>query len=175
MLNVNGAFWNMPSGKDNRKRNLIVTFTDKSGTYSNQKYTVLRAIDKIVATTNFYSVRNDACKLLPKVQDELKKHGVWKYITSLNVLRSYSGLVITADHDLTYISEEYTFKSYYMYKGEKRYTSGDKVRLVIVLKSMEKANGVTCDKSCKNKGSCATSPYSSAKYCQCKQYYQGNV
>ena len=164
----------MPSGKDNRKRNLIVTFTDKSGTYSNQKYKVLRAIDQIVAATNFYSVRNDACKLLPKVEEGLKKHGVWKFITSLNLLRTYSGLVISADNDLAYISEEYTFKSYYMYKGRKQ-TLYDKVRIVIVLKSIEKANGVTCDKPCKNQGSCATPPYSSAKYCQCKPYYQGTV
>ena len=59
----------MPSDKNERKRNLIVSFIDKSGTYSNQKYTVLNAIDDMVASTNFYSVRNDACKLLPKVRD----------------------------------------------------------------------------------------------------------
>ena len=124
----------MPSGKDNRKRNLIVTFTDKSGTYSNQKYKVLRAIDQIVAATNFYSVRNDACKLLPKVEEGLKKHGVWKFITSLKPPQNiqWPGF-ISADNDLAYISEEYTFKSYYMYKGRKQ-TLYDKVRIVIVLK-----------------------------------------
>ena len=69
VTNVNGAFWNMPNDKNERKRNLIVSFIDKSGTYSNQKYTVLNAIDKMVASTNFLSVRNDACKLLPRVRD----------------------------------------------------------------------------------------------------------
>lgn len=165
----------MPSGKDNRKRNLIVTFLDKSGTYSNQKYTVLRAIDQIVATVNFHTARNDACKQLPKIREGLKKHGVWKYVTSLNVLRSYSGLTINADNDLTYISEEYRLKSFYVRNGRKSVILHDKVRLVIVLRSIEMANGVTCEKSCRNGGSCATLPYSSAKYCQCKPYYQGTL
>ena len=107
-----------------------------------------------------------------KVRDELKKEGVWKYVTSLNILRQYDGLVFKADNDLAYISEEYTFKSHYMYKNQKRYLY-DKVRLVITLKSVEAAGGITCDKSCDNKGKCATPPYSSAKYCQCKPYFQG--
>ena len=171
--NVYGRFWNMPKDKNDRRRNLIVSFIDHKGTYSNQKYVVLKAIDNIVAKTNFFRERNDACKLLPKVEVELKKEGVWKYVTSLNILRNYDNLVVKADNDLTYISEEYTFKSYFTHQGRKQLAGNDKVRLVIVLKSMEEANGLGCGKSCNNKGSCRTLPYSHEQFCHCKPYFQG--
>ena len=165
----------MPGDQSDRKRNLIVSFIDQKGTYSNQKYVVLKAIDNMVAKTNFISEQNDACKLLPKVEVELKKEGVWKYVTSLNILRKYDDLVVTADNDLAYISEEYTFKSYITQQGRKELAGNDKVRLVIVLKSMEEANGLACDKSCNNKGSCKTLPYTHEKFCQCKPYFQGTT
>ncbi|CAB3986640.1 Transposon TX1 uncharacterized 149 kDa [Paramuricea clavata] len=167
VTNPYGSFWNMPADRNSRKRNLIVSFTDKYGTYSNQKLLVLKAIDQIAAKTNFYSVREDTCNLLHKLAEELNEEGVWKYVTSLNVLKEYDDLVITADNALTYINEEYTFQSHYMHKKQK-------VRLVITLKSMEIANGLTCNKSCDNQGSCRTQPYSSAQYCQCKPYFQGD-
>ena len=162
----------MPKDKNDRRRNLIVSFIDQKGTYSNQKYVVLKAIDNIVAKTIFLRERLDACKLLPKIEVELKKEGVWKFVTSLNILRNYDNLAVDADNDLTYISEEYTFKSYITRRGKKR-SENDKVRLVIVLKSMEEANRLACDKSCNNKGSCKTLPYSHEQFCQCKSYFQG--
>eukprot|EP00795_Rhopilema_esculentum_P012313 gene12313-biopygen2411 len=173
VTNVNGAFWNMPNDQNERKRNIIVSFTDKHGTYANQKYKMLNAIDEIIKSTNFYSVRNDAGKLLPKVREELKKEGVWKYVSSLNVLRKYDGLTIKADNALTYVSEEYTFQSHYMYEGRKQYLY-DKIRLVIALKSEEEASGNGCQLDCNRKGNCARFPYSSVQYCKCQHYYQGD-
>ena len=172
VTNPNGAFWNMPKNQNERKRNLIVSFTDKSGTYSNQKFLVLNAIDDLVAKTNFYSVRGDACNILPKVVQELGKRGVWKYITSLNVLRDYDALSILADNDLTFISEVYDIAYRYKHKKKDK-VKYDAIRLVIVLKSIEEANGVHCNLRCLNQGRCTTPPFSSEKYCQCTPYFQG--
>ena len=161
----------MPSGQSNRKRNLIVTFTDKNGDYSIPKNKVLTALDKVVDITSFYRTRQHACKMLPTVVQRLKELGAWKYVTSLNFLRSYSGLALAADNEMTYISRQYRFR-YINGDGNTKY---DYVHIVIVLASVQVANGVTCDKPCKNQARCATPPYSSAKYCQCKPYYQGTV
>ncbi|CAB4022586.1 ---NA---, partial [Paramuricea clavata] len=158
---------------DERKRNLIVSPVDKDGTYTDQKYQVINALDYIVRYTNFIDEHSNACKLLPAIIRKLKARGVWKYITSLTVLREYSNLQIEANSGLTYISKEFIFRSTLVFsrQGDK-YTQEDTVRLVIILKSMEEANKGTCDNSCKNQGSCFRQPYSSTKYCQCKPYYQ---
>ena len=154
-----GAFRNMPDDPNKRKRNVIVTQTDKSGTYTNQKYIVLKALDNIVGKIIYLG--KNVCTLLGKIEVELRKEQVWKYIRSLNVLKTTEGLAISADNHLTYISKHYKLKF------------STKVRLVIVLKSMEEANGVVCDKSCNGQGSCESLPYSSAKYCRCNPYYEG--
>ena len=156
----------MPSDPNKRKRNVIVTHIDKSGTYTNQKYTVLKALDNIVRKRTFPGLQKDVCKLLKNIEVELRKEGVWRYIRSLNVLKTYEGLAIADVNQLTYISEDYNLRD------PKNFLTF-KVRLVIVLKSMEEANGVVCDKSCNGQGYCETLPYSSAKYCRCKPYYQG--
>ena len=157
----------MPS-KDKRKRNLIVSLIDKSGTFTNQKYKVLKAIDDIIATkTNYWKPFNKhVCNELSNpLVEELKKEGVWKYITTLNILNKYDNLDIDAENvnPLAFISKEFNF-------GKYRYT---KVRLVIILKSNEEANGVACSKPCNAHGHCTMLPYSSAKHCQCTPYYQG--
>ena len=51
MLNVYGGFWNSPSSKEKRKRNIAVALVDKSGTYRDQGYWVWNALDEISRTS----------------------------------------------------------------------------------------------------------------------------
>lgn len=165
-----GKFWSMP---ENRQRNIIVGFVDKSGTYRNQKYAVLKAIDDIVRNVPFYSLRGDASKILPKFASELKKRDVWKYISVFNVLRKYKSLAVSGDNDLTYISEEYVLDANYKRKSKYDNTKSVKIRLMVILRSEEQAAEKKCKLSCNGHGECKILPYSSKERCLCKPYYEG--
>ena len=168
-----GKFWSMPKDQNKRKRNIIVGFVDKSGIYRNQKYKVMNAIDDMTRKTDFYKERRDASKILPKIVSELQKRSVWKYINTINVLRKYQDMKISGDNDLSYINEEY---SIYSVTRSKRYANkrvSETIRIVITLKSEEKAAGKKCSLACNSQGTCVVLPYSSKQHCQCKPYYQG--
>ena len=155
-------FWNLPGDKNVRKRSIVVSFTDKSGTYSDPKNKVTDVLDQISHDKIFSD--NAACKM----REELKTRGVWKYITSFAVLVKSDGLLIKSDNPDTYISSAYTIKFGTIFNLQKL-----AVHLVLILKSKEITSGKSCDKTCNNQGSCQTLPYSSANYCQCKPYFQG--
>ena len=71
--NVNGLFWNSPKEQNERKRNIIVSFTDKCGKYSNGRHKVSLAIEDIKEKVNFHSASNDAYKMLPVFLKEFGK------------------------------------------------------------------------------------------------------
>ena len=100
------------------------------------------------------------CKIVEFIEKAMKKEGVWKYVTSFSALEKPENFVIAANNPHSYISEEYLL------------TKSFKVRVVVILKSMEQVDGA-CDKSCENQGECRKLPYSSVKYCICKPYYEG--
>ena len=167
MKNVYGKFTNIPANKDDRKRILVVSSTDKHGTYSGQKYLVLKALDTIfknLLSKESFLAFYESSVLVRKIEEEMKKEQVWKFVTSLNVLKKHHNLDIKADNALTYISEQYIVS---------KSNNPSKVRVVVILKSMEQANGLSCDKSCKNEGECRMLPYSSLRYCVCKLYFEG--
>ena len=168
---VYGRFWNMPKNKNARKRNIIVGIADKKGTYIRQKYDILNALDSIAKNVYFTKERRDYCKMLTKLEKELKKKNVWKYIASLNLRKNVGGFKILADNDLKYISELYHFK--YLLKRKRERTI--RTHVVIVLKSMEQAGRKSCSLTCKNTGKCILYPYSTSQYCECKPFYQGNL
>ncbi|XP_065071733.1 uncharacterized protein LOC135696306 [Rhopilema esculentum] len=167
--------------QNERKRNIIVSFTDKHGKYSNGRHKVYLAIEDIKEKVNFYLARDDAYKMLPVFIKEFEKRDVMKYINSIGLLREYDSYAITADNELTYIDEVHLFtsrersQSYVdSRRGEIRYhTTEDKVRVVITLKSEEQVSGVKCSLECSSHGRCKEMPFSSARYCQCKPFYQG--
>ena len=64
----------MPKGTNNRKRNIISSFVDKKGTYKNQKFLVMKALDEIVAASNFISVYEDACKIQPFIEKPITNY-----------------------------------------------------------------------------------------------------
>eukprot|EP00795_Rhopilema_esculentum_P012517 gene12517-biopygen2563 len=169
----------------NMKLDVITTvahsFTDKHGKYSNGRHKVYLAIEDIKEKVNFYLARDDAYKMLPVFIKEFEKRDVMKYINSIGLLREYDSYAITADNELTYIDEVHLFtsrersQSYVdSRRGEIRYhTTEDKVRVVITLKSEEQVSGVKCSLECSSHGRCKEMPFSSARYCQCKPFYQG--
>jgi hypothetical protein len=127
----------------------------------------MKALDDIAAARIFSGFA--ACTVRNEFEKQLKTQGVWKYITSFAVLGKSNGLIIASDNSDTYISKTYRINTNITHYTNLTYP----VHLVVVLKSKEKANGLICDKSCHNAGSCERLPYSSTSYCHCKPYFQG--
>ena len=174
-LNTYGRFWNMPDNKHSRKRNLVIGFADKKGTYNGQKYELMRRLDEIAKDTNFYYRdiirRFSYHPILNKLILELKKRNVWHLVSSISVLSKSSSIKILSDSTEKYISRSYNF----WYRFPRRnYVSSLRTHVVIVVKSREQAKNGGCSLTCNTKGSCKKLPLSSAKYCECKRYYQGD-
>ena len=173
---IYGGYWSMPKDRNARKRNLIIGFSDKTGTYVNQKFKVLRALRTISSNTIFYHRTFDYCNILKNLRTELRTENVWKYVASLNIHKVNSGLNIVADNDLRYLSGSYSLK----WKRFRRVRKNNPLRstsvqIVIVLKSEEQASARGCKLACKNGGQCKLYPFSSAQSCQCKPFYQGSL
>ena len=175
----NPAFRSMPKDQNDRKRNIIAGAIDKHGTYDDRKYTVLNAIDEIIKDNDFGQVKGNANKILNMLVDHLKKKNVWKFMNTINVLRKYEGLQ-TSGNNTTFINKEYDLFAWQVgagYGGSPRGMYKYKVetiRLIIILKSKEMPYTSTCSSlTCNKQGSCIYLPYSSAKLCQCKKYYEG--
>ena len=165
-------FWNLPGDKNVRKRSLVVSFTDKSGTYYDPKIKMRDAIDNIVKAIIFSN--EAACTIRDEFERELRKQGVWKYITSFALLSESNGLVIKDDKNPdTYISSIYDIKIRPQQPKSLKLFETHRMHLVVILKSKETAIKKSCEKTCNNQSNCETLPYSSANYCHCKPYYQG--
>ncbi|XP_065069406.1 uncharacterized protein LOC135694543 [Rhopilema esculentum] len=169
--NVYGAFWYMPSDRNARKRNLIVSFADKTGTYDRQKYDILNGLHDIVTRRALFRTSRDYCKTLDAIRQHLKMKNLWKYVVSLTVRKNYGGFAVGKTSDLKIVNKKYTIR----YKVNRRKTRSFPAYIVVVLKSTEQAKRRGCILACKNQGQCKQYPYSSAQYCECKPFYEGNL
>ena len=171
----NGAtVWYSPPSRNARKRNIFLSFVDKTGTYTKAKNSVSWALDHIAkAFPRFHKGEfRYVHKILGVFTRELKRAGVWKYISNINIRKNEGNFMITTDNTASYIR-----KMYYLnfFAGlVRRFRGKMKIYVVVNLKSTEKT-GNLCRLKCKNKGLCKIKPYSKQQYCECKPYYQGTI